>query len=654
MGSFVQRAVELVALACIGLSGCGGDIDNEKTAQERAALTNGNANEDALGSEDVSPGTASNRGWFERHLHPIVNCVALGAYGKLEAHFGYHNPQDTTIDIQIGPRNAFVPAPFGRGQPTKFTPGESDNVVSVTFDERRGPLVWELDRSPAIAWKNSPPCVPSFAGAASATVLSDSEVTLAWPAATDYVTPSSDIVYDICSSTTSGDCAANFVVAQTTAPGAAFAIVSGLTASTAHFFVVRARNAIGNEDTNTVEVAAQTCATGDRACNGACTSLASDPANCGACGNQCLSGDSCSAGQCVNPPPLVTDIAAGSEHTCVHVVGSRGSQVRCWGSNAYGQLGNGTTTDSPVPVEVPGVTTTVAIVVAGSQHTCIKGLDGLVGCWGDNSHGQLGNGTTIGSSTVGAMFLIPGSSSAGSLAAGGYHTCEVLRDGTVMCWGANAGGQLGNGTDRNDSLSPVAVSGLTGASSIAAGIEHTCVALSNATVQCWGWTRGFPPNFIGSSTPRTVLFLQGPIIAAGWYHTCSSDNRGGLYCWGWNEYGQLGKGDNSSWLPVLAEGGSLTTALAAGAIHSCVNAHRTVTQCWGNNSYGQLGDGTNTDSSIAVVVQGMGEAIKLAAGGGHTCALLQGGTVYCWGKNDHGQLGNGTTANTSTPTAVKW
>jgi len=671
MRSFVQRPIELGVLACIGLSGCSG-TDSEQTTSQRAALSNGNPNKDDMRSEYMSRGTAPNGEWAQLHLQPIVNCVALGTDGKLRAHFGYRNSQDTTANIQIGPRNAFVPAPFGRGQPTEFTPGENDNVVSVAFDERRGPLVWELDRAQAIAWKNSPPCVPSFAGAASATVLSDSEVTLTWPAATDYTTPSSSIVYDICSSATSGDCAANFIVAQTTAAGVLSAIVSGLTATTAHFFVVRARNAVGNEDANTEEVAAQTCTTGDRACNGMCTSLASDPANCGACGNQCPSGASCSAGQCVAPTPIVAAVAAGPDHTCALLTGG---EVKCWGSNAFGQLGNGTTTDSAQPVTVSGLVGATA-VVAGSHHTCALGPNGEVGCWGDNSHGQLGNGTTTGSSTLGVMFAVSGSNKTTMLTAGGDHTCALLTDGTVQCWGANGSGQLGNGTGI-DSPFPVAVAdwGTDSvpqpspvipvsdwrARSVTAGAEHTCVVLNTSLVQCWGWTSGSPlgaPHTIGSSTPVRVSGCRGGLIAAGGYHTCTQGSLGEVYCWGWNDYGQLGNGSTtSSMQPSFAEGVYDATALAIGGAHTCVTensgTHR-ATKCWGNNDYGQLGDGTTANSSTPLVLPTLGDATELAAGGSHTCALTQDGTVYCWGNNSYGQLGNGSTTSASTPIAVKW
>lgn len=376
--------------------------------------------------------------------------------------------------------------------------------------------------------------------------------------------------------------------------------------------------------------------------------------------------------QVVAPTSVVVAAAAGSDHTCALLTDGK---VKCWGSNAFGQLGNGTTTDSATPVEVSGLVGATG-VVAGTHHTCALGPNGEVGCWGDNSHGQLGNGTTTSSTTLGVMFTVSGSNNTTMLAAGGDHTCALLMDGTVQCWGANESGQLGNGTEI-DSPFPVAVSSwqsdmvslpppVTPASSwrarsLAAGAQHTCVELNTSLVQCWGWTSATPlgaPHTIGSTTPKYVSGCRSSSIAAGGYQTCSVGSLGKLYCWGWNQYGQLGNGTTTSSLqPGFAEDVYSTTALAAGEAHTCVSESSgtyKATQCWGNNLYGQLGDGTTTNSSIPVVVPGLADATQLAAGGGHTCGLFQDGSVQCWGNNSHGQLGNGTTTNSSTPIAVTW
>lgn len=297
MQSLHQWAIGLGALGCIGLSGCGGAFDEENAAQHQAAVNTDVSSGGEAGILDIPSGVESFSSPSAQSLHPFVTCVAPGTGNELVAYFGYDNPSAVTLSVPVGPHNAFFPPPFDRGQPTAFAPGRNDNAVSVSFVARRAPLAWKLGHHRAVAGRRSPPCIPSFAGATTATVVSDSEISLAWSAATDYTTPSSDIVYDICLSTTSGSCATNFVVAQTSAAGQTLVTIAGLMANTAYVFVVRARNAVGNEDTNTVEVGAQTCLAGDVACSGACTSLATDPANCGACGNACASG-LCAGGQC--------------------------------------------------------------------------------------------------------------------------------------------------------------------------------------------------------------------------------------------------------------------------------------------------------------------------------------------------------------------
>ena len=161
--------------------------------------------------------------------------------------------------------------------------------------------------------------------------------------------------------------------------------------------------------------------------------------------------------------------------------------VKCWGLNGFGQLGDGTSNSSFVPVLVTGISNAISIA-AGYSHTCAVLSDGTVKCWGWNGYGQLGDGT--GSYQSNVPVLVTGISNAISIAAGNGHTCAVLSDGTVKCWGWNGSGQLGDGTS-NSSNVPVLVTGISNAISIAAGNGHTCAVLSDGTVKCWGW------NFYG-------------------------------------------------------------------------------------------------------------------------------------------------------------
>jgi alpha-tubulin suppressor-like RCC1 family protein len=356
----------------------------------------------------------------------------------------------------------------------------------------------------------------------------------------------------------------------------------------------------------------------------------------------------------LRPLQNITAITACEDHTCALTAGGG---VKCWGENADGQLGNGKWTDSGTPVDVVGLTSGVVAIGAGAYHTCALTTGGGVKCWGDNGYGQLGDGTTTGSSTP--VNVVGLASGVAAIATGWDHTCALTTGGGVKCWGVNSDGQLGDGTTTQRSAA-VDVVGLTsGVAAIAGGWYHTCALTTGGGVKCWGYNS---QGQLGDgttaqrSTPLDVVGLASGVaaIAAGAYHTCALTAGGGVKCWGYNVYGQLGDGTMTRrTTPVDVVGlASGVAAIAAGRYHTCAVTAGGGAKCWGYNGYGELGDGTTTQRSTPLDVVGLASGVAaIAAGGYHTCALT-GGRVKCWGWNAYGQLGDGTTTQRSTPLDV--
>jgi alpha-tubulin suppressor-like RCC1 family protein len=348
----------------------------------------------------------------------------------------------------------------------------------------------------------------------------------------------------------------------------------------------------------------------------------------------------------------ITSVAAGGDTSCALQIDG---VVKCWGRNTEGQLGDGSTTTSTAPVTVTGVTGTAVSV--GFRHACALLANGAVNCWGLNSAGQLGNGTTVSATTAVA---VSGISTATAIAAGGNHSCAVLATGTVRCWGDNASGQLGNGTT-TASLSPVDVTGISSAVGIVTGFDHSCALLSDGTVRCWG--RGLEGQLgngglANSTTPVAAIGMQLPIVAlgAGSSHTCAVLQSGIATCWGRTANGQVGNGSlvGNVPLPAAVTGLAGAIAISGGFEHTCALLVEGDVKCWGLNDGGQLGMGTIGGavqrSGTPLTVNGPAFAIN--AGGNHTCATTASGTVSCWGYGFYGQLGNDATQDSALPVKV--
>ena len=302
--------------------------------------------------------------------------------------------------------------------------------------------------------------------------------------------------------------------------------------------------------------------------------------------------------------------------------------VRCWGNNTFGQLGDGTTIDRWSPVEVSGFPDGISAISAGTDHTCALTFAGGMKCWGDNTYGQLGNGSQISSFIpVDVSGLASGVS---AISAGFGHTCVLTSGGGAKCWGDNSSGQLGDGTTTSSSSTPVDVSGLTtGTLAISAGVNLTCAITSGGGAKCWGDNSSGQlgdGTFADKNTPVDVSGLSSGVsaISSGRLMACALTSTGGVKCWGDNWYGELGDGTtNLSKTPVDVFGlTSGVSAISAGDQETCAITSGGGAKCWGANGGGQLGDGTNIDSWIPIDVSGLDSGVSvISVGIYHACAL---------------------------------
>ena len=297
-------------------------------------------------------------------------------------------------------------------------------------------------------------------------------------------------------------------------------------------------------------------------------------------------------------------LALGGEHTCGLL--SDGTAF-CWGNNASGQLGDGTTTnhDRPVPVLTGFKFTSID---AGTAHTCALTSAGEAYCWGRNNRGQLGDGTIVDRL---APALVSGFTFQ-QIAAGGFlpirgHTCGLATTGQTYCWGDNARGQLGVGSaDLLPHPMPMPVSTGVTFASITAGLgQHSCGRTALGTAYCWGEnTFGALGNETQEDSAIPVEVAGGrtfsQLIAGGFIgHTCALTGTGDAYCWGENERGQVGDGTTADRLaPTAVVGGLIFTSIDAGFRHTCGRDNTGALYCWGSGGAGQLGNNTNTQSNV--------------------------------------------------------
>jgi alpha-tubulin suppressor-like RCC1 family protein len=358
----------------------------------------------------------------------------------------------------------------------------------------------------------------------------------------------------------------------------------------------------------------------------------------------------------------VTAVAAGADFGCALTTAGA---VQCWGNNAYGQLGNGTTEASRVPVEVSGLGSGVRAIAAGVDFACAVDSGGGVQCWGSNKSGQLGAGRPTVAPTPGTVTGL--GSGVIALGVGPDFACALTTTGTIRCWGDNGYGQLGDGGTIS-SLQPVTVEGLNGITALAVGYDYACALDVTGGVHCWGRNdRGQlgDGSLRDSAAPVTVAGLGGTVtaITAGHLTTCALTADGAIQCWGDGAYGELGNGTTAGAMtPTAVTGlGGAATAVAASITRNTVCAVVAgALRCWGDAGV-LTGIAVADHSTVPVVLTGLDDGVTaLTVGAHHACILTQAGGVQCWGSDARGQLGDGGTVarssvdggTASTPLAV--
>lgn len=326
--------------------------------------------------------------------------------------------------------------------------------------------------------------------------------------------------------------------------------------------------------------------------------------------------------------------------------------LMAWGRNSDGQLGDGTNTDSNIPVHVSGLTDVIR-VAAGKYHSVALKEDGTVWSFGNNGSGQLGNGSTVNSNVP---VQVSGLTDITSITAGDDHTLAIRGDSTVWAWGSNSWGQLGDGTT-NDSDIPVQVTGISGAAAVAAGESFSMALLGDGTIMAWGANQnGQLGNGTLVNTTIPVLvpdFADAIDIAAGTTHSVALKNDGTVWAWGYNYLGQIGNGTNTdSRVPLQATGIQAITNISAGGASSYAIKYDGTAWAWGWNSNGQLGNGTTVDSNLPVQISGPSNMIAIAGGSFHSLSIDQEGSLFTWGFNSYGQLGNGSNTDSHVPVLI--
>ncbi|MFO0750776.1 MAG: Ig-like domain-containing protein [Myxococcota bacterium] len=560
-------------------------------------------------------------------------------------------PADATIDwttqVELGPSD----------RDTAFSAKAQDAAGNVSACSASVP--YRYDKT-----------APVFAGATAAALGVDGtrQVNVTWSAASDNFTLAPNMLYQVCISQRCGAADCDFTSSpypdapkyQLTTAGATTLAFDNLQPNTRYYFKVRARDEVGNQETNDKVVAVKT-----QGLNSGIDLIVGET-------NSCVrrsDGSRTCWGPTAVPTNSMTEalqFSLGSSHSCTVL---REGKVRCWGDNTYGQLGNNSTQSSSTSVEVTAITTAVQVDV-GIESTCALLANGQVQCWGRDSAGQLGNGNVSDSQKTPVTVVTDAIATSPldgvvQIAVGDSHACALRADGSVYCWGSNAYGELGRDGEQSEFAIASTATDLV---QIVAGQLHTCAITKAGKVVCWGgnnWGQLGDDNApTRSSSPKEVVGVANAIgLGTSRLHTCAVLADGTAKCWGRSSAGELGDGHVPQVpaelpyndVPQTVVGLINIVQIGGGENFSCARLADGVSRCWGSGQGGRLGTGNTNNSvtpALVTIPVGVAGVVSASIDNEHACALVADGKAACWGRGTNGQLGGGDVGPDSAPLAI--